>query len=138
MPNTVDARRILLDFAELGILLERAFVESAQDLRADPELLSNGAIDVLLRLDLDGPMRPGHIGEITGLSSGGVTKLLGRLEAEDLLSRHYGEIPDDARGVEVRITSKGRRVASQIAQAFTDHRSQVETFIKEIGRALEA
>jgi DNA-binding MarR family transcriptional regulator len=137
MPNTDHAEDILLELVELALMVERRLSESVEELDLGPELVSNASIATLFRLDLDGPMRPGHIGEMVGLTSGGVTKLLDRLESEHLIRRHYGEIPDDARGVEVRITDRGRRVADRLAEALSHHVADIRSFLDHVSDTLE-
>ena len=136
MSESVDAKRLLMRFADLGILLHQALVENVARLEASPELVSNAGVAILLRLQLDGPMRPSEIGEITGLSSGGVTKFIDRLERDGLVDRLYGQVPGDARGVEVRITPTGRLWAKAIADAFNDHLSEFTVFLKDISEHL--
>jgi DNA-binding MarR family transcriptional regulator len=49
------------------------------------DLVSDGPVTVLCALDLDGPTRPGQLQGLTGLSSGGVSKLLDRLSEAKLV-----------------------------------------------------
>ncbi len=51
--------------------------------------------------------RPTAIAERVGLSSGGTTKLLDRLELAGHIERSFG-IPGDRRAVRVRLTNSGR------------------------------
>lgn len=132
MSESIEAERLLLKFAELGILVTGVLEQTVDALNGSRDLVGNGVIDVLLRLDLYGSMRPGEIGSITGLSSGGVTKLIDRLEAEDLVVRRYGKVRGDARGVEVLITRTGVRMARALAEAFAGQSDAVEVFLKEI------
>lgn len=136
MGDSTDAERLLLKIADLGILLNNALVRAVDRVGGSRDLIENGVVDVLIRLDLYGPMRPGDVGSITGLSSGGVTKLLDRLEAESLLVRRYGEISGDARGVEIRITRTGARMARDMADAFVTQLDAVEVFVKELDTML--
>jgi DNA-binding MarR family transcriptional regulator len=55
-----------------------------------------------------GSMRPSEIAATTGHSSGGVSGLLERLEGAGLVTREFGLVPGDRRGVVVRLTDKGR------------------------------
>src|SRR5262245_48482982 len=68
--------RLLLMMSNYGRMVSRAMLEVSPD----PELVTNASLVVLCTLDLDGPRRPGVLQELTGLSSGGVGKLLGRVE----------------------------------------------------------
>lgn len=66
-------------------------------------------VGVLLVLTHKEPMRPREVSELAGLSSGGTTKLLDRMERSGLIERTYGELPEDRRAVTIRVTDDGRR-----------------------------
>lgn len=60
-------------------------------------------------------MRPGAVGELTRLSSGGVTKMVERLEAIGLVERRIGVLEEDRRGVLVELTRRGRSTVRAMA-----------------------
>ena len=92
-----------------GRMASRAMLEVSPD----PELVTNASLVVLCSLDLDGPRRPGVLQELTGLSSGGVSKLLDRMEGAGVVKRAYGGVPGDNRGVLVSITRRGRALTAR-------------------------
>ena len=104
--------------------LDRVVVAAAAEL-SPRRKLDRTSLVVLCSLDLDGPHRPIELQDRTGLSSGGISKLVERLEAALLVKRAYDAIPGDHRGVLVSITGRGRTmisrfsvvVASKLAQA---------------------
>jgi len=63
---------------------------------------------VLLVLWESGPTTVTQLGHRLQLDSGTLSPLLKRLEANGLVSRHRR--PDDERSVEIRLTTKGRRM----------------------------
>jgi DNA-binding MarR family transcriptional regulator len=72
-------------------------------------------VGVLLVLTHREPLRPREVSELAGLSSGGTSKLLDRMEGSGLIARAYGELHEDRRAVTVRITDDGRR-AVEVAE----------------------
>jgi DNA-binding MarR family transcriptional regulator len=91
---------------------------------------------ILLLFDLyDGtPRRPTEIGRATGLSSGGVTKLLDRLEGAGMLAREAGHPDGDRRGVTVVITPAGRRFVEDVAAAIEDQVPLLLEFAATVNR----
>lgn len=99
-----NAEKLLLQLARFGTGLSRSLTAATNE----PDFVTNAPVLVLCLLDLDGPTRPGVIAEVVGLTSGGTTKLLDRMEAAGLLHRAYGAIESDHRGVQVELTARGR------------------------------
>lgn len=79
-------------------------------------LKSNADLVVLTWLSLDGPQRPRDLLQPTGLTSGGLTNLLDRLEAGGLVERSR-EVEEDGRGVLVTLTADGTEVIQRIARS---------------------
>jgi DNA-binding MarR family transcriptional regulator len=73
----------------------------------------------LCLLHVDGPQRPAALGRLTGLTSGGVSKMLDRLERAGVVRRR-GPIADDLRAVAVAITPKGARFVTRISGAIAE------------------
>lgn len=119
---------LLLKFAEFGHTITR-FLEEAAD-RGD--FASNSNINILCRLELYGPQRPSVIMETTGLTSGGVTKLIDRLEVDGLVERLDDPVPGDGRGVMVGITPAGHDVVHKMVSALADRVSEAQVFIKDL------
>ena len=122
---------------EMGRLGER--VGNAMVARADqPELLNNLHVIVLGDLLVGGPRRPTDIQALTGLTSGGVTKLLTRLESAGLILRELGAVPDDRRAVVVSLTTAGRRSAETMTDALLDDIESVREMLREMSALAES
>jgi DNA-binding MarR family transcriptional regulator len=128
------AEQLLLHLASLG----QGISDSMGEATGKPDLMGNTPLLVLCLLDLDGPARPSTISEVVGLTSGGMTKLLDRLEAAGLIERSYGVIATDHRGVSVALTGDGRRMIRVAARALIDHLPDVSDLVKSIVVLLEA
>jgi DNA-binding MarR family transcriptional regulator len=87
----------------------------------DEALVSNVSIATLVALHRDGPLRASMIAELTGLTSGGTTKLIDRLERGDLVMREKGTVPDDGRAVVVSLTASGTMLTKRIVTAAEPH-----------------
>lgn len=70
--NRQRAQRLLLLFGRLGAAVTEALHE-----RVEPLFASNVEVTVITSLDLQGPQRPVDILALTGMSSGGVTRVPG-------------------------------------------------------------
>jgi len=119
--------------AEYGAAITSALAERVDD----RDLVTNTVI--LLMFDLyDGtPRRPTEIGLKTGLSSGGVTKFLDRLEAAGLLARSEGHPEGDRRGVSVVITPAGRKFAETVAEEVENQKPLLVEFAATVSRLAE-
>ena len=82
-------------------------------------------------------LRMTELAESSGLSTSGMTRLVDRLESEGLVER--ASCPTDRRGMEAKLTAKGRRV---VQRALPAHLASLERHVFEpLGgdlRALEA
>ncbi|MEA2009126.1 MAG: MarR family transcriptional regulator [Actinomycetota bacterium] len=94
------------------------------------ELVSNVSIATLMLLHRDGPQRPTQIAELTGLTSGGATKLITRLESAGLVDRESGVVPDDGRAIVVSLTKVG---SEKMNEAVTAVSPQVDALIDALG-----
>ena len=74
---------------------------------------------------------------MTGLSSGGVSKLLDRMEHAGVVQRKYGGVPGDNRGVLVSITRRGRALAARFTGAVAAQLPETKALVKEIASAVE-
>jgi DNA-binding MarR family transcriptional regulator len=129
----VRAERVLLRFAELGQQLTAALHEATGD-DLPP---GNTPTLVLCLLDLEGPLRPGYLMDATGLSSGGVTKVLDRLEERGLVRREYGTLDEDHRAVVVTLTDAGRTAVRTFARVTLERFDDARVIVKEIDNLLE-
>ena len=132
LSNTA-VERLLLLLAGYGQVATSAMAEVAPD----PELVTSVSLVVLCTLDLEGPRRPGELQEVTGLSSGGVSKLLDRMEQAGVVKRTYGGVPGDNRGVLVSITRRGRSLASRFCGAVAARLPDARALVKEITASLD-
>jgi DNA-binding MarR family transcriptional regulator len=122
------SERLIVLLAQYGTAVARA----AERIAPSVEAAGNGSLTVLCVLDLDGPSRPGHLQRLTGLSSGGVSKMLDRLGEAKLVRRSYGVVPGDNRGVLVAITPQGRRLIRAIATELGKHLPETKILLKEL------
>jgi MarR family transcriptional regulator, organic hydroperoxide resistance regulator len=81
-------------------------------------------------LDLLGPVTPGKLAECTGLTTGGVTVMLDRLEKAGLVRREPN--PNDRRSVLVRVNP---RRLQKIHALYAGINERLETFLAEIPEA---
>lgn len=72
---------------------------------------------ILCELERAGPARPTQLQAVSGLTSGGVTKTLDRLEAHGLIARRTNAVAGDRRGISVELTREGASVAAAIGAA---------------------
>jgi DNA-binding MarR family transcriptional regulator len=132
LSNTA-VERLLLLMADYGRVVNQALAEVA----TDPELVNNVTVVVLCTLDLEGPRRPGVLQDVTGLSSGGVSKLLDRMEHAGVVKRRYGGVAGDNRGVLVSITRRGRNVVAKFAGAAAARLPEPRAIVKDVASALD-
>ena len=135
MPPTnhhTDVEELLLKLSEFGQYISGHLLAAA----GDPDLVDNLSVIVLATLDLHGPQRPGDLQDRTRLSSGGVTKLVDRLQDKGLVDRSYGAIPEDHRGVLVSLTPVGREQIQAMAAALGRHVPETATLLKEMDRLI--
>jgi hypothetical protein len=78
-----QAERRVLQLASLGTAVPAAIVSAT----GHPDLVAKAPMQVMWLLDLDGPARPSAIVDVVGLTSGGTTKLLDRLESAGMIER---------------------------------------------------
>lgn len=123
-----SAERLLLGMARFGLRVTQA-MEAATD---QPDLVTNSPILVMSLLDLEGPARPGAISDAIGLTSGGTTKLLDRMEQAGLVERSYGAVESDHRGVVVALTASGRRLLRTATGALLAELPASRELVKQI------
>ena len=126
------AEELLLIFGQLG-----ATITDALHARVDPQFTSNVEVLVIVQLDLHGPQRPSDIAALAGMTSGGVTKLLDRLEAHDLIARSYGLDRSDRRSATVEITPEGRRLAGLLTEGLISRMDAVREALARISKVVQ-
>jgi DNA-binding MarR family transcriptional regulator len=119
------AQQLLVSLGAIGQRLTDSLAASLGDL----DLTGNAPVLVVCDLKLRGPLRPRDLQEVTGLTSGGMTKVLDRLEEAELIRRSFGRVPGDRRAIVVSLTPGGERAADTMADAIIrccpDLRSQI-------------
>ena len=93
------------------------------------DLVSNVSLSTLVLLHRDGPQRPTRIAELTGLTSGGATKLITRLETAGLVVREAGAVPSDGRAIVVSLTKAGNQKVDALVGAMA---TQLDVLIDEL------
>ncbi len=126
--------RLLLLLAEFGQTIGRGMVAAG----GEPDLVGNAPIIVLSAIDLDGPQRPNALQRRTGLSSGGLSKLLDRMEQLGVVRRERGAVSGDRRGVLVVLTDRGRDHLRMLTDSLAERLPETRAFLAEIARAVEA
>ena len=121
------AEEMLLVLGRLGRAVHDALVA-----RVEPAIVGNAEIVVIVRLHLRGPQRPSDIVKALGMSSGGVTKLLDRLEAAGYIIRELGAIKNDRRATRLVLTPEGAGLAQDYADALLSELDEVKDAIERL------
>jgi DNA-binding MarR family transcriptional regulator len=127
------AARLLLLLAEFGDEVGRAMESGG----GHPDLIANTPILVLASIDLHGPQRPSALQAVTGMSSGGLSKLLDRMEEMGVVRRHPGGVSGDRRGVLVELTGQGREQLRVLAAALAERLPHTRALVSEIASVLD-
>ena len=106
------AEETLLILGRLGVAVHDSILASV-----GPDLTGNPEVFVICGLHLRGPLRPSDIVDSTGMTSGGVTKLLDRLEAGGYIRREFGVVKSDRRATRLVLTADGERLAEAYGDA---------------------
>lgn len=133
-PSNHSAARLLLLMTEFGDTVGRGMAAGG----GHPDLISNTPILVLASIELNGPQRPNALQAVTGLSSGGLSKLLDRMEELRVVRRERGAVSGDRRGVLVVLTNRGREQLGLMVAALVDRLPETKALIREISRVLDA
>jgi DNA-binding MarR family transcriptional regulator len=88
-------------------------------LPVDPILTGNAPVAIILSVWRSGPMRPVDLGEIVGMTSGGTTKVIDRLENAGLVTKTKEGGDADGRAVYVDLTDLGRSVTERLLSELT-------------------
>jgi DNA-binding MarR family transcriptional regulator len=133
--ETLDgaAWRLLIAAIQLGEAMGEGVARRAHD----TSLAYNAPIGVISELALRGPRRPSQLATFTGLTSGGVTKMLDRLEEDGFITRTAGEVARDRRAVVVRLTEKGEQLAALVAEVLLDQVSLIRALSAEMTEMLD-
>lgn len=130
LPDHERAEEMLIIFGRLG----RA-VHDAIAARVETALVGNADVFVICSLHLRGPLRPSDIVDGIGMTSGGVTKLIDRLEQRGYIRREFGAVASDRRATRLVLTEDGVRLARDYADAILSEMDTVADAIESL-RAL--
>lgn len=115
-PTDLDATaRALIRLVGTAIFI----TDAVERLPVEPILKRNAPFVIILSVWRSGPMRPGELGEIVGMSSGGTTKVIDRLQNAGLVTKTKDGGDADGRAVYVDVTDLGRTVAEQLLAELT-------------------
>lgn len=131
-PTKAAAGHLLMALASFGQLVSQALAEAAPD----GEFVSNHSIQVMCHLELDGPTRPAELAALTGLSSGGISKLIDRLELAGLTTRHHHGIADNHRAVLISLTLDGKRTVHRFIGIFDNYLDDATEMIDRLTSTL--
>jgi DNA-binding MarR family transcriptional regulator len=136
-PTDEDLRQGAWQLMIAAVHFGEAIGEGVARRAADGSLAYNAPLSVITELALRGPRRPSQLATFTGLTSGGVTKLLDRMETDGIIVRREGEITRDRRAVVVRLSDKGEQLAALIADVVLDQVGLLRAFSAELTGLLD-
>ena len=105
------AASALITLSETGLAAHRI----ADEIAPETILMDNARMLVALHLWLSGPMRPSEIASLIGMTTGGTTKIVQKLEVAGLVSKRSDD--EDGRALIVALTAKGRRTLEDLTEA---------------------
>ena len=123
----------LITLGHTFVALDSALADPALSPTSPAGLGLTGALTLVV-VAMAGPARPSAIAQVTGLSTGGVTLLLDRLERDGLLQRAYGVDPQDRRAVIVSLTDAGRRTLADLDDIVIAHSSDLVADLRSLQR----
>jgi DNA-binding MarR family transcriptional regulator len=109
------SRRVLLRLAQVG----HEWSAQMREVGGGEALADNLAMVLLCRLYEDEWLRPMQLQEWVDITSGGMSKLIDRLEGAGLVARLSVRPLGDRRGVEVALTKKGSAALADVLAAIT-------------------
>lgn len=130
---THSAARLLLLLAEFGHTVSRAMTAAS----GEPELVGNAPILILSSIDLSGPQRPSSLAKLTGLSTGGLSKLLDRMQELGVVQREPGSVRGDRRGVLVSLTERGIQLMGVLSGELEERLPETRKLVAEIVTVLD-
>jgi DNA-binding MarR family transcriptional regulator len=131
--DDLSTLEVLLLFAEFAHVLDTAFARAG----GRSVIKDNISLVVMCSLELEGPKRPGEIGTLTGLTSGGVTKVVTRLEDSGLVVRHERALKRDKRAVSVSLTARGHDLMGLFSHELSARKSDIDVLVKELKRFVD-
>lgn len=126
--DTELSRRVLLRLAQVGY----EWSELIREIGGDDTLADNLSVVLLCRLYEDEWLRPMQLQEWVDITSGGMSKLIDRLEGAGLVARLSMRPPGDRRGVGVALTKKGSTVLAEVLAAISPSVKRLLADLEEI------
>lgn len=127
-----DVLDAIIGLAQLGFALRRALVTGLH-----PETYFENPVAVVLgALMTGGPRRPRDLQPLLGMTSGGTTKLLFRIERSGLIALDRHRLEADRRATIVSITALGRRAMAEASASLAAHADELRAIIREVDAAL--
>jgi DNA-binding MarR family transcriptional regulator len=121
-------------FARLGIALRAAMVSGLEH----PEVFGNETAVILGALMHGSPRRPRDLQSLVPLTSGGLAKVLARLEAAGLVTLDRHRLAADRRATIVSITRAGRRAMTVAGATLAERREEIRALIREVAEPFDA
>lgn len=112
----------------LGLTLQAILLDIADDVA--------GALTLCALAVTDGQGRPSSIADRVGLTSGGTTKVLDRLESSGYIERSFGT-SSDRRAVELRLTRTGRDRLARLSDDIAPHLAELHTVLALVLQLLQ-
>jgi DNA-binding MarR family transcriptional regulator len=128
-----SASELLLLLSEFGHTVSEAMKAAV----GTPDLVGNMPILVMSSLDLHGPQRPKSLEALTGLSSGGMSKLLDNMEAHGVVRRQRRSVDGDRRAVLVSLTKRGDKLLAALTAELEARLPEAEAIVRETTAVLE-
>jgi DNA-binding MarR family transcriptional regulator len=120
--------------ARLGIALRSAMVAGLEP----EDVFGNETAVILGTLAYGGPRRPRDLQALVPLSSGGLAKLLARLEDAGLVALDRHRLEADRRATIVSITAAGRRAMTVAGETLAERGEEIRAQIREAAELLDA
>lgn len=122
------ARRFVVRLAEIGGEWSTLILEIAE---GDP-VADNVAVHVVCRLQASESLRPFELRESIAVTSGGMTKLVDRLEGAGLVARLATKPREDGRGVQIALTKKGSSLVQELLVAIAPRVHELNADLAQI------
>jgi DNA-binding MarR family transcriptional regulator len=132
-PSSHSAARLLLLLAEFGSTVSNAMKAAV----GEAELVGNTPILIMCHIDLHGPQRPVNLEKLTGLTSGGLSHMLDRMEGLGVVERGRQAVRGDRRGVLVSLTVDGTALLKAMTAELERRVPETRALVEEIVRVLE-
>lgn len=121
-------RALIIALANLGL----AATGAVKPELGDADITGNTSLLLLCELGQRGPMRPRQLLELSGLTSGGLTKQLDHLEQAGVIERSFGTLATDRRGSIVALTDKGLAIVDRLGRVMAENLDALRGPIREI------